>query len=108
MPMLRRTSPLPVALAALLAGLPLATLFPRAARAQDDADSDTAPPPPPADEGDAPPPAEAQAPAQPPDQAQFDQSLTPYGHWIDTPDYGRVWVPNEAQDPDWQPYTDGS
>jgi hypothetical protein len=52
-----------------------------------------------------PPPPETQPPAQQPTQASFDQSLAPYGQWLDTPEYGRVWTPNEPSD--WQPYTDG-
>jgi hypothetical protein len=104
---LRRSLRHPLALASLLCGLPAVLASPRAAFAQDQ--GDTAPPPPPEDpDASEPPPAEALPPAQPPDQAQFDQSLTPYGHWIDTPDYGRVWVPSAASNPDWQPYTDGS
>jgi uncharacterized protein DUF6600 len=68
------------------------------------------PPPPPTDEADdeAPPPEAAQPPPQPPSQATFDQQLSPYGRWVDTPEYGRVWVPNAASARgDWQPYTDG-
>jgi hypothetical protein len=101
---------LSLALAALVASLP-AALFSRAARAQDDAQqvSDTAPPPPPADfDESAPPPPEALPPAQPPGQAAFDQALSPYGRWVDTPDYGRVWIPASSAQGDWQPYTNGS
>ena len=103
-------SKLPPLLAALLVGLPATMLFSRAAQAQDDQSaSDTAPPPPPSDVDESePPPTEALPPSQAPTQAAFDQSLSPYGHWIDTPDYGRVWVPNAAANSDWQPYTDGS
>jgi len=95
-------------LAALLLGLPAAVLIPRAAHAQDQG-TDTAPPPPP-DESDEnlPVPPEAQPPAAPPNQAAFEQALSPYGRWVDLPDYGRVWVPNATADSDWQPYTDGS
>src|SRR5690348_16105564 len=64
-----------------------------------------APPPPDADDTQA-PPADALPPAQAPDQNSFDQGLSPYGQWMDTPEYGRVWVPSGAT-PDWQPYTDG-
>jgi hypothetical protein len=28
--------------------------------------------------------------------AQFDNSLAPYGAWVDDPTYGRVWVPSSA------------
>lgn len=33
---------------------------------------------------------------------QFYDELSPYGEWIDDPDYGYIWVPNV--DPDFQPY----
>jgi len=36
----------------------------------------------------------------------FRDDLTPYGEWVQTPDYGWVWVPS-AVAPDWQPYTVG-
>jgi hypothetical protein len=72
-----------------------------------------APPPPPVEDDSQPPqqqqPQQAAAfapPAQEPTQQTFDQSLSPYGHWVDTPDYGRVWVPAGVGQ-DWQPYTDG-
>jgi len=32
--------------------------------------------------------------------------LDQYGHWIDAPSYGQVWVPSE-QDTGWAPYHDG-
>lgn len=90
---------------AFLAGS-VAAVFPRAARAQG-YEGET-PPPPPDDEGQsAVPPADALPPSQAPDQNTFQQSLSPYGRWVDTQEYGRVWVPYET-DPDWQPYTDGS
>jgi len=82
--------------------------FPRAARAQ--TPEEEAPPPPPVDDSDEqpPPPQAAQPPQRPPDEATFDQQLAPYGHWVVTPEYGRVWVPAvESSRPDWQPYTDG-
>ncbi len=66
------------------------------------------PPPPPPDDADAqpaPPPEAVQPPAQAPSQQAFEQQLSPYGRWVDTPEYGRVWVPNAS--PDWQPYADG-
>jgi hypothetical protein len=93
-------------LVALLLGLVGAFASP--ARAQQPPE-DTAPPPPPEDEEEeaAPPPTEIEAPAQPPDDTTFEQALTPYGRWVATPDYGRVWVPSAAANPDWQPYTDG-
>lgn len=66
------------------------------------------PPPPPPDDGQvaSPPPAEAPPPSvQQPSQQSFDQQLAPYGRWVMTAEYGRVWVPNVG--PDWQPYADG-
>jgi hypothetical protein len=65
------------------------------------------PPPPPPDEGvETPPPPSAQPPPQAPDQRTFEQQLSPYGRWVDTPEYGRVWMPANVG-PDWQPYADG-
>ncbi|MCA1828779.1 MAG: DUF6600 domain-containing protein [Myxococcales bacterium] len=60
------------------------------------------PPPPPDEDSDvqAPPPPQTQ-----PTQQAFDQELAPYGHWVVTPEYGRVWVPSVSGD--WQPYSDG-
>jgi hypothetical protein len=75
-----------------------------------------APPPPPDDEDDpglpppsaenAPPPAAAEPPPQPPNQSTFQQQLSPYGRWVQTPEYGLVWIPAGVA-PDWRPYTDG-
>jgi hypothetical protein len=81
----------------LVAGLLIVSA---AARAQ--SYEEPPPPPPPDEDGDvqAPPP-----PATPPTQQTFDQELAPYGRWVVTPDYGRVWVPNVSSD--WQPYSDG-
>jgi hypothetical protein len=82
-----------------------------AARAQEEVESpadEVAPPPPPVEE-DAQPQQDGVGltpPQQEPTQETFDDALSPYGRWVDTPDYGRVWVPaGVAQD--WQPYTDG-
>jgi hypothetical protein len=33
---------------------------------------------------------------------QFYDELSPYGEWVDDPEYGYIWVPNV--DPDFQPY----
>ena len=76
----------------------------------------TAPPPPPDEDWDPgapaaeanapPPPPAAGPPAEPPNQQTFQQELSPYGHWEQTPEYGLVWVPNGVP-PNWQPYTDG-
>jgi hypothetical protein len=71
--------------------------------------SDTEPPPPPPDEetlASQPPPSETEPPSQVPDLSVFKQQLSPYGRWVDTPEYGRVWIPNGVRS-DWQPYTDG-
>src|SRR5437899_5732531 len=85
-----------VALIAALAGVS------RSAAAQDAFEP---PPPPPDEDVQAPPPPSAQPPAQAPDQMTFEQQLSPYGRWVDTPEYGRVWVPGVG--PDWQPYAVG-
>src|SRR2546426_12751021 len=85
-----------VALIAALAGVS------RSAAAQDAFEP---PPPPPDEDVQAPPPPSAQPPAQAPDQMTFEQQLSPYGRWVDTPEYGGVWVPGVG--PDWQPYADG-
>jgi hypothetical protein len=72
---------------------------------QDDYDQN---PPPPPDDEQMPQtgvPPSAEPPPQAPDERTFETQLSPYGHWVDTPEYGRVWVPNVGQD--WQPYTDG-
>ncbi len=40
------------------------------------------------------------------DPAVFNDQLAAYGRWVDTPEYGRVWIP--ASTPaGWQPYTLG-
>jgi hypothetical protein len=96
----RRTSG--VSWAALL--LSAAALLSSPARAQT-YEGEAVPPPPPEDDAQPPPP-DAVPPAQPPDENTFEQNLSPYGRWIDTPEYGRVWVPYDTS-PDWQPYTDG-
>jgi hypothetical protein len=36
----------------------------------------------------------------------FEGSLSPYGRWVDDPNYGRVWIPRDAGR-DWRPYTYG-
>ncbi len=89
--------------AALVLLLALSPFLARPVFAQEET-PDIAPAPPPSDE-DVPPGPEAQPPAQPPTQQTFDQQLSPYGRWVDTPEYGRVWIPNAG--PDFQPYADG-
>jgi len=59
----------------------------------------------------APAPVIVETPAAPPvvaieTEADFYQPLTPYGRWVDTPDYGRVWVPGGVA-ADWRPYSNG-
>ena len=88
---------------ALLLGGFAAILFTNPAWAQGYG-AESAPPPP--GEEDAPPPPDALPPPQAPDENTFEQNLSPYGRWVDTPEYGRVWVPSDTT-PDWQPYTDG-
>jgi hypothetical protein len=97
-----------VLFAALVASGPAALAFARPANAQTYGADELPPPPPPdQDEGQAAvPPADALPPAQAPDAYSFEQGLSPYGQWVDTPEYGRVWVPSNVG-PDWQPYTDG-
>src|SRR5687768_11903934 len=36
----------------------------------------------------------------------FNESLSPYGEWIEVGDYGLCWRPTNVSD-DWAPYTDG-
>src|ERR1043166_8150460 len=35
----------------------------------------------------------------------FEAPLSPYGRWLDTPEYGRVWQPQDHAS-DWRPYGD--
>jgi hypothetical protein len=76
---------------------------------------DLAPPPPPPDDDEdfapaapqQPVPAPAAGPpARAPTMAAFEHDLAPYGRWVDTPEYGSIWVPANV-DPDWRPYSDG-
>ena len=92
---------MPLLLGALIAlAVPL-----RTAHAQDEMPGFEPPPPPPEDDLEGVPPA-AEPPPRAPDQRTFEQQLSPYGRWVDTPEYGRVWMP-AGVDPDWQPYADG-
>jgi len=95
----------PLYLAAALA-CGASALAARPALAQDDEGQLDAPPPPSDDVPQYVSPREVEPPPQPPDQQSFDQGLSPYGHWVNTPEYGRVWIP-DGMPPDWQPYTDG-
>jgi hypothetical protein len=61
----------------------------------------------------APPPIEEKPVAQaaPPQQEtptmeKFQQTLSPHGRWVNTPEYGQVWVPNNVGRR-WRPYTKG-
>lgn len=48
-----------------------------------------------------------QAPEVAPTPEIFQESLSPYGAWVDVPDYGYVWQPTVAVvNPDWRPYCD--
>jgi hypothetical protein len=78
---------------------------PRAASAQQESQFEP-PPPPPDDEAPAAVPPSAQPPPAPPDEVLFRAQLSPYGRWIQTPDYGWVWQPAGVS-PEWQPYADG-
>src|SRR3984893_2751748 len=92
---------MPLLLAALIAlAVPL-----RTAHAQDEMTGFEPPPPPPEDDLEA-VPLSAEPPPRAPDQRAFEQELSPYGRWVDAPEYGRVWVP-AGVGPDWQPYADG-
>jgi hypothetical protein len=66
-----------------------------------------APPPPPATYVEQPAPQQAyaqpqEAPPPPVSYQSFYNELSPYGQWINTPDYGYVWIPSAG--PDFQPY----
>ncbi len=39
-------------------------------------------------------------------ERDFYEPLSPYGHWVETADYGRCWVPDRV-DRDWRPYCNG-
>jgi hypothetical protein len=41
------------------------------------------------------------------DYGTFHESLSPYGSWFETPDYGYVWQPVVVRDLSWRPYTRG-
>ena len=38
--------------------------------------------------------------------AEFQEALTPYGHWERHPRWGAVWIPDDTP-PDWRPYRYG-
>ena len=55
-------------------------------------------------ENNSPPPA---APAPEMTVNDFNNTLTPYGQWVEVAGYGRCWRPTAvAYDPNWQPYCD--
>src|SRR3989449_11614687 len=93
-------------LAAAMVAAGIATLGAAPARAQDD---NIAPPrPPPGDDAAAPedvPPPQTEPHARTPDQQNFEQSLSAYGHLLGTPEYAPVWIPDRG--PVWPPNTDG-
>jgi hypothetical protein len=62
------------------------------------------PAPPPIDEKQA-PPVTGNKPEQTPTKENFQRTLSPYGRWVSTPEYGEVWIPNVSGD--WRPYTNG-
>lgn len=100
----------------LAAAVCAATIGSGRARAQEWDEGLLAPPPPPDEapqpedvpsaDGSAPDAQDVAPPAQAPDEQTFEQRLSPYGRWVDTPEYGRVWIPSGVSS-DWQPYTDG-
>src|SRR5262249_4264941 len=93
--------------ALLLLGALSAGLFTATAIGQTREEAPVPPPPPDEQEGEQEvPPPDSVPPEQTPDQYTFEEGLSPYGQWVDTPDYGRVWVPTGVG-ADWQPYTDG-
>jgi uncharacterized protein DUF6600 len=93
---------------ALLLAAVFAAASTTSARAQQDSSAPEfePPPPPPDDEAQPEAAASAEPPPQAPDERTFESQLSPYGRWIDTPDYGRVWQPAGVGS-DWQPYADG-
>jgi hypothetical protein len=95
--------------AALVAAVPLTSRAQVPGAPPDAQPGDTNPPPPPPEDEQAeePPPPEALPPQNPPTLQTFEADLAPYGRWVNTPEYGQVWVPNADQRADWQPYTDG-
>lgn len=93
-------------LVALLSG-PVAAQVPGAPPAPAGSDTEPPPPPPADEDSEEPPPPEALPPQSSPDMTIFERDLAPYGRWVETPDYGRVWLPNTGARADWQPYSDG-
>jgi hypothetical protein len=50
--------------------------------------------------------AQAQAPGPSQEQIDFDAALEGYGHWVQHPQLGDVWIPDSVPQ-DWQPYRIG-
>jgi hypothetical protein len=50
--------------------------------------------------------AQAQAPGPSQEQIDFDAALEGYGHWVQHPQLGDVWIPDNVPQ-DWQPYRIG-
>lgn len=74
----------------------------------DDRRAQVEPPPPPAPQ---PVPAQVVVITQPvvavPYHTHFQESLSPYGSWVDVPTYGRCWQPAVViGNPHWRPYSD--
>ena len=85
----------------------LAALSVAAAAGAQDAPPPVRPPPAPPS-GEAAPPPDAVKPSGEVSKEAFVTRLTPYGKWVETPEYGRVFVPNaQAQSADWRPYVAG-
>jgi hypothetical protein len=64
--------------------------------------------PPPIEEKplEAAPPATPDKPAETPTPERFKQALSPHGQWVQTPEYGEVWVPAGVPGR-WRPYSHG-
>jgi hypothetical protein len=84
---------------ALISVLAAAVALPRLAGAQDyqTGESDYNAP-----EAQAGAPTETAKPEASPSLNDFQSGLSPYGDWVDSPNYGRVWRPHVAAD--WRPY----
>jgi hypothetical protein len=79
-----------------------AALLSTAGAVRADEPPDVRPPPPPPS-GEARPDQVAPPPGEVKKQV-FVERLTPYGQWVNTPEYGQVFVPNSNATPGWRPY----
>jgi hypothetical protein len=50
---------------------------------------------------------DADAQKKPMTLEDFEKYLEDYGEWIETEDYGRIWVPSANKEKDWAPYRKG-